>query len=293
MSGDTLWRGPVGRASRLLFGQMYEDAAIEQSAFPPGSRVFAIASAGCTAIALSRRHQVTAVDINPAQLDYARQRAQGREPILGSAERAMHLGRLTMRLAGWSQPKLSAFAELADCRAQLAFWHKHLNTRRFRWIFDTAISAALYLVRRRSPDPASIPGRHFGPILRARLERGLARFANRDNPFAGQMFTGRPRREPAKMEMPVQFVVADAAAYLESCAAASFDAFTLSNIVDGVTPLYAQRLFAAVRHAASPHAVALLRSFRETADQKQSALAAQDRAMIWGSLYCGAARGLS
>jgi hypothetical protein len=49
-----------GRSSQLLFGAMYEDPAIELEAFPPQSRVFSIASAGCTARALAAAgHDVT------------------------------------------------------------------------------------------------------------------------------------------------------------------------------------------------------------------------------------------
>ncbi|HXJ82209.1 MAG TPA: DUF3419 family protein, partial [Candidatus Methylomirabilis sp.] len=77
-SVDIAWRkgrlddreGPT----EILFGRMYEDSAIELGAFRPGARVFCIASAGCTAIALSQRHEVIAVDINPAQIAYTRRR---------------------------------------------------------------------------------------------------------------------------------------------------------------------------------------------------------------------------
>jgi S-adenosylmethionine:diacylglycerol 3-amino-3-carboxypropyl transferase len=66
-------RGPP----RVLFGRMYEDPAIERAAFAPGGRVFCIASAGCTAMHLSPRHDVVAVDINPVQLAYAKSRIEG------------------------------------------------------------------------------------------------------------------------------------------------------------------------------------------------------------------------
>ena len=60
-----------GSGPRVLFGRMYEDPEIELAAFAPGSRVLAIASAGDTAAALAQAgHQVTAIDINPAQLEY-------------------------------------------------------------------------------------------------------------------------------------------------------------------------------------------------------------------------------
>jgi S-adenosylmethionine:diacylglycerol 3-amino-3-carboxypropyl transferase len=62
---------------KLLFGRVFEDSAIEATAFPAGSRVVCIASAGCTAIELSTTRTVTAVDINPVQLAYAQRRAAG------------------------------------------------------------------------------------------------------------------------------------------------------------------------------------------------------------------------
>ena len=68
------WRGP----QRLLFGHMYEDVEIERAAFHGRGRVFCIASAGATALALADRHDVVACDINPVQLAYAERRAAGR-----------------------------------------------------------------------------------------------------------------------------------------------------------------------------------------------------------------------
>ena len=52
MTTATAWK--AGRfdarvgPKQILFGRMYEDAAIERAAFRPGGRVFCIASAGCT-----------------------------------------------------------------------------------------------------------------------------------------------------------------------------------------------------------------------------------------------------
>src|SRR5687768_12321771 len=73
----TAWRrGRIDRRAgppELLFGRMYEDSAVELGAFEPGGRVFCIASAGCTAFDLAGRgDDVTAVDINPAQVEYVR-----------------------------------------------------------------------------------------------------------------------------------------------------------------------------------------------------------------------------
>src|SRR5262249_30070008 len=78
--------GFSGRAGPpvLLFGRMHEDWTIEAEPFAPGTRVFCIASAGCTAMALAARgHEVVAVDVNPAQVAYVRERLAGAEPRQG------------------------------------------------------------------------------------------------------------------------------------------------------------------------------------------------------------------
>src|SRR2546421_341596 len=73
---------------RLLFGQMYEDWDIEAEVLPPAGRVFCIASAGSTSIALAARGlSVTTVDINPAQVDYVRARLGGAAARAGTADR--------------------------------------------------------------------------------------------------------------------------------------------------------------------------------------------------------------
>jgi hypothetical protein len=62
---------------KVLFGRMYEDTRIETGAFAKANRIFCIASAGCTAIALAAGHEVVAVDINAVQLAYAQRRFAG------------------------------------------------------------------------------------------------------------------------------------------------------------------------------------------------------------------------
>src|SRR5260370_42423038 len=79
---------------QLLFGSMYEDPLIEIDSFAPGSRVFCIASAGCTALALSAAgHDVTAVDINPEQVQYAQAPAAGAALRQRADERMVSRGR--------------------------------------------------------------------------------------------------------------------------------------------------------------------------------------------------------
>src|SRR6185295_7116805 len=86
---------------QLLFGRMHEDWRIEASVFPPGGRIFCIASSSDTALALAARgFRVTAVDINPAQIEYARARAAGAPPRLGVIDRRLARARLMLPWLG-------------------------------------------------------------------------------------------------------------------------------------------------------------------------------------------------
>jgi S-adenosylmethionine:diacylglycerol 3-amino-3-carboxypropyl transferase len=286
MSVGTQWqtgRLDAARGSqRLLFGQMYEDVEIERAAFRDGDRVFCIASAGCTAMALSNRHDVVACDINPAQLAYAESRVRGAPARTGDAEQGMAFARFFMPLAGWTASLINEFLALSGGPEQLAFWHHHLDTRRFRVGFDMLLSHAI-LNRVYAAQFLSFLPPQFGPIVRARLERGFALHPNATNHYIQALFSGEPP-SPSRPHNPsrIQFVLSDAASYLESCPAASFDAFTLSNILDGGDPSYRARLSQAVRHSATANAVVVMRSFAEPRPDLATNHAARDRAMLWG-----------
>lgn len=271
-------RGP----KRLLFGRMYEDSAIEDDAFPTGRPVFCIASAGCTAIRLAARHDVTAVDINPVQLAYAEARAAGAPMRRGFAERLMDFGRLLLVPAGWRRRTLASFLALDDPVEQIAFWRRHLDTRGFRAATGLLFSVTGLRTVYAAPLLACLPAR-FGRVIRARLERTFAAHPNRTNVYVRALLAGELAEEPRAADLrPIRFACADAAAYLEQCAPGSFAGFALSNILDGADDAYRTRLVGAVRHAATDDAVVVRRSFSEPAAGAPTNLAARDRSALWG-----------
>ena len=168
---ETPWQG--GRIDRrtggpeLLFGQMYEDSAVELEAFEPGGRIFCIASAGCTSFDLAARgDDVTAVDINPAQVAYVRRRLAGEALERGRIDGRFDRMRQIAPALGWTRATLERFCDLDETAEQLEFWRRSLDTRRLRLALAAAFSPRLL---RRIYD---LP---FVDVLPARFDRILLR----------------------------------------------------------------------------------------------------------------------
>lgn len=277
---------------------MYEDSAIELGTFPRGGRIFCIASAGCTAMALAPHHEVVAVDVNAVQLAYAERRFAGDPGEAGAAERFMGVGRTLGPLVGWWPSRVQYFLALTHPEQQILYWQKHLDTQRFR----TAVDALLSIPALRRVYAAAfldfLPS-HLGAVMRTRLERCFSRHANASNPYARGLLVGELSAVTAPPEAKdIRLAHADAADFLERQTAGSFDGFTLSNILDGADTAYKRRLSAAVKHAASREALVVLRSFREPSCEGGAALpdsnrAADDRAALWGMVDVRPTRSLS
>lgn len=283
-TGAAYANGRLGRrgGGHVLFGRMYEDSSIELQAFTRSSRIFAIASAGCTAMALSVDHEVVAVDINPTQLAYAERRLQGEPACTGTAESLMSLARRLGPVAGWWRPRVLAFLELTDVEQQLDCWRHHLDTRRFRLSVDALLSLtslrAVYAPAFLDFLPAGL-----GAVMRGRLQRCIARHPNAGNPYLRSLLLGDgPSVAPPRQASNMRLVLADAAEFLERQPSGSFDGFTMSNILDGADVHYEKRLSDAVQRAATPDAVIVRRSFRNPPHSTATNLAQDDRAALWG-----------
>jgi S-adenosylmethionine:diacylglycerol 3-amino-3-carboxypropyl transferase len=271
----------------LLFGAMYEDWAIEAELFRPGSRVFAIASAGCTSLALAARGMtVTAVDINPVQVEYVAARLAGAPPAAGATERNLaRLGR-ALRGIGPGEADLRAFLAMDDPAEQRRFFRQRFARPPLRGLLRVVMHPRVLTLAYASPFLRALPPR-FDRVLLDRLDRGFATHPNRTNPYAWRLLLGSDPPDAGPMVHPpagVTVLVDDAAAFLERAAPGSFDAFTLSNILDATSADYGRRLWAAVAHAAAPGATAILRSFAQPRTDAARELAARDRALLWGSI---------
>ncbi len=277
---NTWW----GSANTLMFGWTHEDSAIELAAFSGHPRVFCIAGGGCTALQLAAAgHKVTGVDINPAQIEYVRERASGAPMRAGRVEALMARVRGGLPAIGWTPGRIREFLEFEDAAAQSCYWHRVLDTRRWRLALHALLSPLILRLAYAQPLLAALPG-DFSSRLRQRLARGWASHPNRTNPYAWRMLNGTAPFDPDADPQAIRLACADAADFLEAKAPGAFDAFALSNIGDGAPAGYGTRLRNAVRRAGSTDAVVVTRSFVDPEEPCLWNRAADDRSLIWGTV---------
>jgi S-adenosylmethionine:diacylglycerol 3-amino-3-carboxypropyl transferase len=268
----------------LLFGRMYEDPSVELAAFPAGGRIFCIASAGCTALALSSRgYDVTAVDLNRTQIEYVRARLAGAPTRAGIVDLAYAVGRRLLPLTGVMPDALRRFLELDDPAVQVRMWGEAIATPRFELMLNLALSrGALGLSPVRSFLHVLPP--RFGRVIRKRIARGVAHHPNRTNQFMWRVLLGRmpPTFADPVPRAPITLVHDEALAFLERQPPRSFDGFTLSNIGDGADEIFMLRLRDAMRRCARPGARYVLRSFSAPRGAEEDDNAMLDRSHLWG-----------
>lgn len=271
---------------RLLFGRMYEDWGVELAVFPPsGARVLCIASAGDTAAALdSAGYEVTAVDVNPVQLAYARERLAGGGSREGTAEAVMRIGRgaAARLLPAWRQVELRDFLALDDPVEQGRRWREELDTPGLHRLMRVALRPGGALAVALLPSFAGVVPPRFDEVLRRRLERTVCRHPNARNPWLWRLLAGTEAPGTAALRAPdVRLVHGDVLDVLERAPRGGYDAVTLSNVLDGPGPDFARRLRAALRHAVRPGGVVVLRSARQPGPGGPG-WAAEDRSVLWG-----------
>lgn len=275
-------RGEQG--AQLLFGVMYEDAALEEDVLAAAGRVFAIAGSGDTALRLgSLDRSVVAVDVNRAQVDYLRARLEGALRRAGKVDRLLAAARRLAPLAGWTPARVERFLLLSDVTVQRRVFDRVLATRRFRATVDAGLAPAA-LLRAYRPELVSFLPTSFGPVLRARLRRGIATHPNRGNPYARLLFSGEPPATRLPPRGSVEVRHGEAAAFLEQQPSGAFDGFALSNVLDGPDERFRSRLAEAIGRTGTPGAPVVLRTLREPADEPARSWATRDRSMIWGGI---------
>jgi S-adenosylmethionine:diacylglycerol 3-amino-3-carboxypropyl transferase len=287
--GNTAWKrgrlDAIRGKKQLLFGRMYEDASIELNAFKQRGRIMCIASAGCTAMKLAPHHnEIIAVDINPKQIAYAQRRFNGEIGYKGRTELIMGFIRLFSPLIGWWKSNVKEFVELDSPGEQMYYWNRHLNTRRFRNLFDLVFSKKV-LGRFYSSDLLNVLPNKFGEVMRYRMERCFSRHSNKKNPYVRMLLLGEFNTDLAPPEaQQIKLIHSDALYFLENVTPGSFNGFTLSNILDGADDIYQQELIAAVKRVAAPGAMMVLRSFSDIMPNSKDNRAGEDRSMLWGSV---------
>lgn len=284
-----------GRASarprqRLLHGWDWADARIELEELRPGSRVLASAGSGEVVAALAAAgHSVSAIASNRTQLEYARRRVAGAPFEPGSAERLFDLGRGMIRAASpaWSRRRMRQFLQEDDPLRAAEQWKERLDNRTLASILKTMLGPAGTLSALVLRDFATPLPPHFDEAIRGRIGRALRKHAPSGNPFAWRLLLGEElpgHRMPEVDPEAIRWVEEPLLDHLERSEAGSYDAITISNVIDGAEERWVRDLRKAAMRALVPGGPLIARSLATTMDDDAAKRARRDRAMLWGSI---------
>jgi Uncharacterized conserved protein (COG2071) len=301
--------GRIGRGPRLLFGATYEDPNLEIAAFAGCREVLCIAGAGDLARSLAAvGFRVTALDVNPRQIEYAIVRSNGGPFRRGSAEHVMGIGRNLLRLGGWSAETMRRLAVSDDPVERETIWKSLTSGHRgllLRMLLSPARLAVLF-----RPEFVSLAGPGFYRRLVETVGSSLQASPSEENPFAHLLFAGKPFGSASRdlggtrfAENP-KFVCADILQHLEGLPEGSVECAAMSNICDGAPADFRAKLDSALRRALKPGAPVTVRTLGDVsalsttiqlgslandstalADAQRSSrarrLGATDRSLIW------------
>lgn len=283
-------RSSANPRQRVLHGWDWSDPSIELDELAPESRVLVSGGAGEMIAALAHAgHSVTAIGSNRNQLEYARRRIAGGGFEPGAAERLIDLGRGMIRAASpaWSRRRMRQFLLESDPLKAAQAWNDRLDNRTLASILKTMLGpagtlSALVLRDFSTPIPP-----HFDEAIRGRIGRALRKHAPRDNPYAWRLLLGEdlPGYHPPRVEPDaITWIDAPLLDHLELVEPGSYDAITLSNVIDGADERWVRDLRKAAVRAVVPGGPVIARSFATTIDDEAAKRARRDRAMLWGSI---------
>ena len=289
---DSRYTGGV--EARVKFAVVREDADLERAVIEKigAKQILLVASGGCTALtlaALDPTLEISAFDINEAQLEHVKAKAQaafagdhqalnvGDPSPSGLNQLGVFEGLFRILRAAIVELVTNEFELEAFFMLDLAGRHTLLNRWRrspywaaaFATAFNDSLLHAMF-----GPDATqhATPGSYPGYFQRA-FERGLARDDAAENPFLQHVFLGMYRtlqdaphyvREPGDPQIELIHGTLTDVPELER-----FDLFSLSNVFDWSNDAQITAWADAIRARARPGSAILIRQLNNTRDVRR------------------------